>query len=502
MTNTIQSNKTEKKKIVLFTFGGEGLSICEKLANEGHEVYIGMVDNNKDILLPEEKWKKEDENDKEKRFKNFDGIVKKEDAVVLYKWLIKQNPEDFFVWSDLNQCFKYTERLYKKGFTGLLATEEDRKMEVDRDLAKKFVEENYPSLKVGDHHEFTDIEEAITFLEEDEENCWVLKPKGGEAKVIAREDDVEMNHNEIIEALKTYKNDYESSGFILEKKIMNVCEITPEIVFWNGEPLFTTVDIETKYTYGGNRGSQCGCSSNLIVETNINDKINQLAFPPIIWEKAKEIRGLSIFDASLYLDEDGELYFGEYCAMREGWTSLWTKISMSEGASNYFTKIMNGENPLKNKYGVAVALFNDEEKVDEYIQYKPFIEDEVWLYDCYKKDDKLYTTGTGRDLGAITASSDDLLDSIEALYENVNDFSQKFTCRTKEDFLADSYYSALIYRLNKGIEHKLFKGDYISNYQLEESERNIMQDEMGDDEDMENDVEHPISEEMSIDNMI
>ena len=104
----------------------------------------------------------------DRRLTLFNGILNKLDAdKVLAICEDLPNKEDYFIFTDKNDCFRYTEKLLKMGFTkGNFPTQEDRMLEVERDKAKEIVKEHYPGIKVKEYHEFKTIEDGIKFLEE------------------------------------------------------------------------------------------------------------------------------------------------------------------------------------------------------------------------------------------------------------------------------------------------------------------------------------------------
>lgn len=83
---------------------------------------------------------------------------------------------------------------------------------------------------------------------------------------------------EIIGALKTDGKLYEKGGYVLEKRICDPIEFTPEIAFWNGEPIYSHVEIECKPLGAADTGTDGGGAVNLTVRTELGDPINDLFF--------------------------------------------------------------------------------------------------------------------------------------------------------------------------------------------------------------------------------
>ena len=96
-------------------------------------------------------------------------------------------------------------------------------------------------------------------------------------------------------------------GYVLEKFIPSIIELTPEKMYYDGVPLLTTINIENKPFGSGNISVQTGCSEDLVFPIPFEEKINQISFPPIIDEMARQHKGLFIWDASLLISKkDGK----------------------------------------------------------------------------------------------------------------------------------------------------------------------------------------------------
>jgi len=260
----------------------------------------------------------------------------------------------------------------------------------------------------------------------------------------------------ILDKLNEQQKDYESEGFILERKIPGIREFTPEMMFWNGEPVLCAVDIEYKHIGAGANGSQVGCGNNLIIKVDQEEEVIKMAFPPIIYEMAKKHKGLFVWDASiLYSPEEDEYYFGEFCANRVGWDSVFAELAMSGGASMFFERIANGENPLSFKFGVSVRGFNADSCEDALMLFGK--ENDVWVYDRYLKKGQNRTTGLGKDLVVFTGASNDPEESVDEAYEALEEFAfNKMQFRPEFDFLTREFDSSIVNRYET-FNHKLWE---------------------------------------------
>ena len=98
----------------------------------------------------------------------------------------------------------------------------------------------------------------------------------GDLTVVPQSDDADIARENLIGALTTAKRgEYESMGYILELKITNPVEITPQLVFYDGKPVFSDICIENKPIGAGSIGNMTGCSGNLVFKTKLSDEINR-----------------------------------------------------------------------------------------------------------------------------------------------------------------------------------------------------------------------------------
>lgn len=443
-----------KYKYIWFTFDGIGAPIAEKLQAEGNEVIVAQLQDVKELGFPDT----EKPENKAKRLRLYDGILKKIPADIVLKALPKiKNKDEYFIVFDFNNLWNYGEQALKMGFKNIFApTKEQFEMERERNVGKKFVEKHYPELKVAEVHEFKTIDEAVDFLEESEE-LWVLKSNSDKGETfVPSVDKPEFAKEMIIDKLNEQKKEYESEGFILERKIPGIREFTPEMMFWNGELILTAVDIEYKHIGAGANGQQVGCGNNLIIKVEQEEEAIKMAFPAIIYEMAKKHKGLFVWDASiLYSPDEDEYYFGEFCANRVGWDSIFAELEMAGGASMFFERIANGENPLSSKFGVSVRGFNADSTEDSLMLFGN--ETRVWVYDRYLKKGKSRTTGLSKDLVVFTGASNDPEEAVDEAYEALDDYAfNKMQFRPKFDFLTREFDSSLVNRYET-FNHKLWE---------------------------------------------
>lgn len=445
MNPTTSDPKETIKVWIILTADGSGFPIAHHLQQEGKKVFVGQIQDKKelkngDVEKPE---------DKQLRLQEFKGIVQKYPADKLVKSLKKvKNKDEYFIFCDRNNLWFYSEQLLKAGFTkGIFPTKKDFDMEKEREEAMNFVEENYPDVQIIPHQKVKTVEEAKKLVEESEVPL-VIQSEGDFVFTIVGPDDVEQSKQIILSSLDNHANEYAKGEIILKEKLVKPVEITPQMVFWNGDPVYTDIDIETKNVGNGeNNGNQVGCGTNLIIRTKIDDEINRIAFPKKVYEIAKEHKGIFVWDISLYFTEEG-IFFGEFCSNRFGYDSIFTEMTMAHGPSEFFERIMALESPIEHfKFGTAVRAFNLKVKEEQEIQtnnWKP-----VWIYDAKMKEGKVVTVGEDWDLAVVTGRGNSVVEAVENAYNNYEGllFKEKY-CRTKDDFLAD-YPTSIMRRFNE-----------------------------------------------------
>ena len=458
-------------RIVIFSVYGEGGGLAYRLKLEGAPVTLAMVEDLGDTLTrSEDPRKPEDPEEKKARLSIMDGLIQKTSATKAVE-MLKKVPEaerkNWFILADLNYCWKYTQELLGLGFNGLLPTEEDRLFEVDRKMAKEFVDKNYPDLITAETQEFKSVEDAKKFLAETED-IWVLKGDDPAAETfVPTGEDSEIAKLEVIDQLESGKKDYEKAGFILEKKILNGIELTPEMVWLNGEPLYATVDIELKKKYAGNTGEICGCSSCVVFQVPIDCELVRMAIPEQIHAKAKKHPGLFVWDAGIMFSETGEAYYLESCSNRKGWDSFQAELALLPSVSSWFQAVSEGRNPLEGVtgFGASIRGFNnntddDGEPSDGLVFYGDPQATNVWLMDAKKDKGKIVSCGYGTDLVVATGAGETIKEALLEASKSLKQITfKKMVYRPYHDLVDKTYQGNMISRYIYGMDNYIFPGD-------------------------------------------
>jgi len=441
------------------------LPVADRLRDDGKNVILGMIQEEENPKTPKGK--------SDARLSLYEGIIERYDAEDVIDWLEKKVPESerdqWFVMFDYGDLWEYSERALKAGYTrGLFPTEEGYELEKDRQKGKEFAKKHYPGLKVAEVHEFKKVEDAIKFLEEDKENIYVLKSEGSNAEtVVPQTEDVDLGRRQVIGALRTEAKDYEKGGFTLEPRILKPIELSPVMLFWNGKPLFSLVELENKPLGAGNIGRLTGGCQNLSIRTPLNCELNRLAFPPIVYEMAKKVPGIGLFDAGLLYDGK-DFLFTEFCAQRWGFDGIFSEIAMcgdEHGHGNcarHFDMIAKGESPLLHQYGASVRLFQTEPNGKHPDMYEggyfcdwlTEVSDQLFLYCIEGKempDGKrgFIANGYEKDVGVCTGTGDTAMEAVNNAYRCAEGFALNgLYYRPKFDFTSKDYFTSIFNRLD------------------------------------------------------
>jgi phosphoribosylamine-glycine ligase len=463
-------NENIDKTYIFITFDGASMPIAKQLKDEGNKVIVGQIQETKDLKTTGWLSEEEDPKVKKQRLSVYDGLLEKNDADSLLNWMKGvKDKNNYFVIVDHNNLAAYGEKINAMGFTGLIPLMEDFDREKDRKSSQDFVKKNYPDLLIPTSQSFKKVDDALKFLE-DTEKFWVLKSLGnfGET-VIPDTGDLELDTKDITSALENDRDGYEKGGFLLEERIISPIEFTPEIVFWNGKPIYSNVEIECKPIGAGDLGADGGGAINLMVKTDLTDYINEIAFPPIIFEMAKQRKGLFIFDCGILYDpKTKKYYFTEFAGNRWSWGGVFTELSMcrekGKVATNYFSKIIKGENPYTFNFGATVTMYyfscDGLDKGNTIINFSEEEKSKIYLSRVKKKGGKIVTNPFKESIyGYVSGYGDTMEEAVDEVYETIEYkiLFKDMLFRPKFDFLSKDYHSSISNRYKFMISKRLIE---------------------------------------------
>ena len=92
------------------------------------------------------------------------------------------------------------------------------------------------------------------------------------------------------------------------------------------------------------------------------------------------------------------------------------------------------------------------------VDYKPEIEQNLWLWDVRREGNRLVTVGDDWNLGVISGAGDSIDQAVNSMYKSVDGFSFAGAYyRPKSDFLSLDYPTSILNRVNYGLEKKLYQ---------------------------------------------
>jgi hypothetical protein len=296
---------------------------------------------------------------------------------------------------------------------------------------------------------------------------WVLKGLAEDARTVVPDvDDLDLAHGQVLDALQQHSEEYEGAGYILELLIPNAIELTPQQIYLDGQPIASCMCIENKQLGAGNVGPMTDCAQDLVFGTDLDDPINRIAFPAAVDELAKQHKGLFYWDASLLINpRTGGVFFGEFCANRVGYNSLYTEIAACGSANTYFESLSKGKNPYPaGSVAASCRVFNLHRDGDGApmaggtIDYKPRIEEGLWLRDVRKQGRRTVAAGFCDTIAVLTGAGNSVGEAAKRLYKRIDEFSfEGAYYRPHFDFVSREYRSSIVNRLNYGLQRSFYK---------------------------------------------
>jgi hypothetical protein len=461
-------------RFVFFTYDGAIMSVARKLLLEGYEVRVCQIRNASSLGVSS--WINDSEamECRKRRLSIYDGFIEKHSIESTLSFLkYQKNKDDFFIVFDYNNQYKISEAVLKMGYQhGLFPMEYDYLMEKDRKMAKDFLRQHYNGVKLKETKEFKKVDDVIKFVQESDK-LWVIKSDGNFAETLVPDkDDLEMGRNQVISELEENRKDFEKGKIMAEEKIMNPIEFTPQMVFYNGEPIYSQIEIETRMFGPLDIGPQTGGNENLIIRTELSSPINNIIFPDVVYKEAKKRKGIYIRDAGI-LSDGQDLYFTEFAGCRWGWGGIFSELSASMdekgNIGGYFESLKEGMSPYNFDVGVSLALYTldaDNKFVGLPQGDIPMTisdhQNDFFLYQIKRNPNKDaminigYRWFSSAPLGYVVGRGHTVEEAVSYLYNSLHYFSLKgIYYRPKSDFLSKENEKCVLNRLQFLIDKKL-----------------------------------------------
>ena len=450
-------------KFAMVTFDGALFPIADQLLREGNEVIVCQVENGKDLGV--KNWIADTEHPevRRRRLSLYDGILSKLPLDAFLK-KIKSIPQKdgWFYFSDYNIFYNIDQQVMDMGFTkGHFHTVEDFLREKDRATAKAFLKQHYTVLEVAETKQFGagQVDQAIAFMQTSDK-VWVVKSDGNFGETIVPDArGSEPARKQVISELTMHKMAYNKGPISLEEKIMDPIEFCPQLAFWDGKPIYATVEIETRMLGSADSGGQTGGNQNLIARLPLDGMMVKMFFPPIVYEMAKMHRGLFLFDAGILYDPSRDKYFfTEFAGNRQGWPGIFSEIAMArhegKAATNYFEAISQGRTPIRHSIGVTLstyaleadpvfpALLKEGLSID--IRDRMCVLPYQVRYDQGRMVNVGYRAYDSGALAYVVSRGDDIAGAVHGIFFDLDSLSFKgLYYRSLEDFLSMGYQSSI-----------------------------------------------------------
>lgn len=283
-------------KFIWCTADFSGLGFALMCKREGHDVLVGYENDQIEEETPE----------KQEGFERVgEGLVDKMPMAELFKERSKHR-DAYFVF-DMNKLWEYADKLRKEGFKVWGASELTQRLELDREFGVQIAKK--AGFDIPEYQTFQAVDDAIEFLEANEDKAYVCKPNDSESHLtyVPQSENAESSNRELRAYLKSMDDGKE---FILQEKIKGV-EAAIECFFFKGKPYFANVDLECKRKNSGDKGELTGCSGGIGFVVEIDTPIVKETIGKMFSYYEKE-KYTGFGDASVILS-DNQVYFLEMC---------------------------------------------------------------------------------------------------------------------------------------------------------------------------------------------
>ena len=422
-----------KNKFYIFTISCYellGLGLAIRLQNEGYDTTLGLIEPE----LEEDTFDVKDDGYKKKMEfleKTGTGLIKKEWAKTLIPKIYEEPKESTYIIFDLDYGYIIADAFRKSGYKVLNASKIGNKLEKDRDgtlqLLKKMGIDSPNKMKFGKGQ----VDKAIEFLEERDE-LYVLKSDNLDVITMV----AEQSNEELIDKLMAEKKDIDKEPFLLQERVEGI-EGCTETWYYDGKPMFSNMDIEVKDKYNSISPPQCGCAYDLNFPIDLDSKVRMETNAKMdAFVKKYMGKGAVVLDLAWIYNRAEKKYWAlEVCGSRFGYNGTYCLLATVPNVGQMFMDWMDGKEIEGHfhGYGASLRIFNDGEKKDVMVNIPDEFEDNIWLWDAYKKGGKIYTSGN-ESVGMISCAGE----NPESAFAKCTEVFEKMFMSTK--FIRDDYF--------------------------------------------------------------
>lgn len=423
-----------KKRFFIVTADHSGVPLALRLQDEGYSVSLLMIKPElADGKLKKPQGAKEAERFKKRRQyleKNASGLLDKHWIDEEWRSLEKLDKERTYFIFDQIYGWQFGEALRKKGFKVFGGTKIGYTLETNREATLRLFRKLGIAVPLMKKFGPNSADRGIEFLKEvKDEVLFALKSNNPRVVTEVAQD----TNEELILKLQSEKSEINKDGFILQQKVEGI-EAAVETWFCEGVPVLSNIDIEAKRKYNEMCEVQTGCSFDLLWVLPTDHPLCVRANGPFDKFAATKIR-TGILDLSFIYDhKTDKLWALECCGNRFAYNAVYTLFTLLKvPVGEFLAAVLDGKlkrdigkSLFQPLYGVSLRIFNDEESPDQPIYYDKDMEQNVWLWDVYKKNGKLYTTGD-ESVGAITATGE----NPEGAFAKLRELFYRFRMPTK-----------------------------------------------------------------------
>lgn len=385
----------EARKFILVSNDSSGLGFgVQEVFKNGSKVILALKPKE-----PIEDLKKKEAYDIQGK-----GIM---ETTTLDKIMVKRGEyrDYYWIW-DGNHNFEESEKLRSEGFKVFGGSKFQYDLENDREFGLQFAES--AGLVSPPFQEFKSAEEGIKFLEEHEDQAYVVKPNGAEDSSLTEpfSRQIEPKHANI--AAQKYIQAFGFTDYILQERKKGV-EVNVEIFMSQGIPVLAQANLECKKRHNGDLGYACGCAQDVCWIISLDSKLVKMTADKLV-PKFLEVDPTytGFIDANVIIGED-QVWFLEFCA-RFGYNahcnffSTLSKKTALQSVADLLDGIMV---ETKKGFGASVTLVTDKEKFGLPIYVPESILDSFYLFDGYRdkecEEGQFYMGGYGSEVGICTA---------------------------------------------------------------------------------------------------
>lgn len=272
-------------------------------------------------------------------------------------------------------------------------------------------------------YDFSNIDDGVSFLEQNENTAFVMKPNASQDSfstfVPFRENPDDANH-ELLCYLRNAPDPKE--GYILQERKPGV-EINVEVWLQNGEPFFAFCCMENKRKWNRDLGEMSGCAGDIVFPISLNTPIIARTIGRLL--PFYQTRGYTGFADVNCIIGDNQTWFLEVCN-RFGYNShpnLFLTCAL-DGFGSIMADWMDGNvetipQRFRAGFGASITCFIDHERVGIPLYLNPRMANRFFTFDGFLPGADVLLTGFGREIGIFTDHDYTIEEAAESCLNNL-----------------------------------------------------------------------------------